>query len=94
NMKSWSFRAVWIIILGLGVVFSSLGLKPLDIITFAQIANGLLLPVIAILLLWLVNQKNLGNYQNRNWQNVMAIMVIAIAILLGIKTLLKVFEII
>ncbi|PQJ32359.1 manganese transporter [Nonlabens arenilitoris] len=94
NMKSWSFRAVWMIILALGVLFSSIGLKPLDIITFAQIANGLLLPIIAILLLWLVNQKFLGAYQNRSWQNIMALIVIAIAIILGAKTLLKVFEII
>lgn len=94
NMKSWSFRAVWMIILALGVLFSSIGLKPLDIITFAQIANGLLLPIMAILLLWLVNQKFLGAYQNRSWQNIMALIVIAIAIMLGAKTFLKVFQII
>ncbi|MGJ8684688.1 MAG: Nramp family divalent metal transporter [Nonlabens sp.] len=94
TMKSWSFRAVWMIILSIGILFSSLGFKPLDIITFAQIANGLLLPIIAILLLWLVNQKLLGKYQNKTWQNAMAFVVIIIAIGLGAKTLLKVFEVI
>jgi NRAMP (natural resistance-associated macrophage protein)-like metal ion transporter len=91
NMKSWSFRAVWMFILIIGVVFSSIGLKPLDIITFAQIANGLLLPIIAILLLWLVNQKLLGSFSNNLWQNIMAFIVILIAIGLGTKTLFKVF---
>jgi Mn2+/Fe2+ NRAMP family transporter len=94
NMKSWSFRSVWIFILVTGVLFSSIGLKPLDIITFAQIANGLLLPIIAILLLWLVNQKLLGSFQNKLWQNIMAVIVILIAVILGAKTLLKVFELI
>ena len=94
NMKSWSFRGVWIFILVIGVLFSSIGLKPLDIITFAQIANGLLLPIIAILLLWLVNQKLLGPFQNKLWQNIMAVIVILIAVILGAKTLLKVFELI
>jgi manganese transport protein len=94
NMKSWSFRGVWIFILVTGVLFSSIGLKPLDIITFAQIANGLLLPIIAILLLWLVNQKLLGSFQNKLWQNIMAVIVILIAVILGAKTLLKVFELI
>jgi manganese transport protein len=94
NMKSWSFRLVWIFILVTGVLFSSIGLKPLDIITFAQIANGLLLPIIAILLLWLVNQKLLGPFQNKLWQNIMAVIVILIAVILGTKTLLKVFELI
>lgn len=94
NMKNWSFRGVWIFILVIGVLFSSIGLKPLDIITFAQIANGLLLPIIAILLLWLVNQKLLGAYQNKTWQNIIAVIVILIAVILGAKTLLKVFELI
>lgn len=92
TMKSWSFRAVWITILLIGVLFSSIGFKPLDIITFAQVANGILLPVIAILLFWLVNQKLLGNYQNKTWQNILVIIVINIALILGVKTLLKVFE--
>jgi manganese transport protein len=94
NMKSWWFRSVWIFILVVGIIFSSIGLKPLDIITFAQIANGLLLPIIAILLLWLVNQKLLGPFQNKLWQNIMAVIVILIAVILGAKTLLKVFELI
>ncbi len=93
NMKSWSFRAVWMFILIVGIVFSSIGLKPLDIITFAQIANGLLLPIIAILLLWLVNQKLLGSFSNNLWQNIIAFIVILIAIGLGAKTLFKVFGI-
>jgi len=54
----------------------------------------LLLPIIAVLLLWLVNQKLLSPYQNKTWQNIMAVIVIIIAVLLGAKTLLKVFEII
>ncbi len=94
NMKSWSFRAVWMFILIIGVVFSSIGLKPLDIITFAQIANGLLLPIIAILLLWLVNQKLLGSFSNNFWQNIIAFIVILIAVGLGAKTLFKVFGIV
>jgi NRAMP (natural resistance-associated macrophage protein)-like metal ion transporter len=94
NMKSWSFRSVWIFILVIGIVFSSIGLKPLDIIIFAQIANGLLLPIIAILLLWLVNQKLLGPFQNKIWQNIMAVIVILIAVILGAKTILKVFELV
>ncbi|MDP5100240.1 MAG: divalent metal cation transporter, partial [Nonlabens sp.] len=94
TMKSWSFRAVWMVILATGVLFASIGLKPLQIITFAQIANGLLLPIIAILLLWLVNRAFLGRFKNKLWQNLMAILVIAIAVILGVKTLLKVLEII
>ena len=57
GLKSKQFRAVWFLILLLGVVFSSLGLKPIEIIKFAQVANGVLLPVVAGILLWMVNKK-------------------------------------
>ncbi len=86
DLKSWKFRAVWIIVLGIGVLFSSLGFKPLQVITFAQVANGLLLPVMAILLLWLVNTRILGRFKNNIILNVLAIGVVLIAVILGAKT--------
>jgi Mn2+/Fe2+ NRAMP family transporter len=36
DLKSWWFRAVWIFILMVGVIFSVIGLKPLEAIVFAQ----------------------------------------------------------
>ncbi|MEN8886293.1 MAG: Nramp family divalent metal transporter, partial [Winogradskyella sp.] len=51
NLKSTKFRAVWMFILGLGVVFSSIVFKSIEIIKFAQVANGLLFPIIAGFLL-------------------------------------------
>lgn len=91
GMKDWRFRAVWILILGLGVLFSSLGFKPIKVIQFAQIANGMLLPVIAMLLLWMVNQSNiLGKYKNSMLQNVIAFAVVAFSIFLGAKGIWKV----
>lgn len=90
DLKSWKFRMVWITILSIGVAVSSLGIKPVAIITFAQIANGLLLPIIAILLLWLVNRSFLGRFKNSIAHNIIAVIVLIIAILLGVKTLLKI----
>ncbi|MDC1464554.1 Nramp family divalent metal transporter [Polaribacter sp.] len=93
NMKSKSFRMVWIIILFLGVLFSSIGIKPIEIIKFAQVANGILLPVIAGILLWIMNKKNvLGNFVNTKTQNILGFIILAIAIFLGAKGILKVFN--
>lgn len=92
NMKSKRFRTVWIIILVLGVVFSSLNIKPIDIIKFAQVANGVLLPVIAGFLIWIMNKKSvLGNYKNTLRQNIFGFIILAISILLSVTTLSKVF---
>jgi len=39
NLKSAKFRAVWMFILGLGVIFSTIGFKSIEIIKFAQVAK-------------------------------------------------------
>ena len=93
NMKSKSFRMVWIIILFLGVLFSSVGIKPIEIIKFAQVANGMLLPIIAGILLWIMNKKNvLGVFVNTKTQNFLGFIILAISIFLGAKGILKVFN--
>ncbi|WP_459209745.1 Nramp family divalent metal transporter [Aquimarina rhabdastrellae] len=93
GLKTFRFRSVWIFILVLGVVFSSLGIKSIEIIRFAQIANGLLLPIIAGFLLWVMNKKNiLGEYTNSWKQNFVGICIVIIAIFLGCRSIWKVIE--
>ncbi|QTD38950.1 Nramp family divalent metal transporter [Polaribacter batillariae] len=93
GLKSKKFKSVWIIILVLGVVFSSIGIKPIDIIKFAQVANGMLLPIIAGILLWIMNKNTvLGKFTNSKTQNILGFVIVAITIFLGAKGILKVFN--
>ncbi len=93
GMQSKRFKAVWMTVIILGVIFSSLGIKPVEIIQFAQIANGLVLPVVAIFLFWIVNQSSvLGRHRNNLWQNIMGFIVIALSVFLGVKSILNVIE--
>ncbi|WP_456377635.1 Nramp family divalent metal transporter [Lutibacter sp.] len=93
NLTNLKFRAVWFLILLLGVVFSSLKISPIEIIKFAQIANGILLPVVALFLLWIVNKTTvLGNFKNGIFQNIISGLIILVTIVLGFKSILKVFE--
>ncbi len=95
NLKSSRFRLVWIIVLVLGVVFSSIGFKSIEVIKFAQVANGLLLPIIAGILIWLMNKSSvLGTFKNSKRQNVLGILILVITIILGVKGVLSVFKII
>ena len=90
DLKSFKFRLIWASILTIGVILSCLGIKPIEIIKFAQVANGLLLPFIAIFLIWAVNQPNImGQHKNSSWQNILGYTVIAVCIGLGIYTILK-----
>jgi len=76
-----------------GIFFSSLKINPIEIIKFAQIANGILLPVIVIFLFWVANKASVwGEYRNSKLQNLLSIIVIAITAFLGIKSILNVFQ--
>lgn len=91
EFKDAKFRFIWILILVLGVVFLSFGIKPIEIIKFAQITNGLLLPIIAIFLLWVVNRVGvMGKYKNTLVQNCIGLAIILLSILLGAKSILTV----
>jgi Mn2+/Fe2+ NRAMP family transporter len=73
----------------LGVVFSLLQLKPIQVITFAQIANGALLPIVALFLIWIVNKKEVMDRHRNGWiQNALSILIVLVAITLGIKGVL------
>ena len=83
---------VWILVLIAGVVFSSVGFKPITIIKFAQITNGIVLPLIAGYLIWLANKKSLlGKFTNSKLQNVLSIVIWLIVLGLGLRSILKVF---
>ncbi|NOU58819.1 Nramp family divalent metal transporter [Marinifilum caeruleilacunae] len=91
DLKSFKFKAVWMLILLIGIVFSAIGFSPIKAIVFAQIANGILLPVIAIYLLLIMNSKKvLGEHRNKIVQNIIGAIVVCIMIGLGIKSILHV----
>jgi len=93
NLKAKKFKAVWIFILLLGVLFSSLSIKPIEIIRFAQVTNGILLPIVAGFLLWIMNKESiLGKHINSKFQNIVGFLILGITIFLGLKSIFKVFN--
>lgn len=58
-------RIVWISVLIVGGIFAVTGTNPIEIIVVAQAANGLLLPIIAIFLMVVMNNRRLmGKHRN------------------------------
>lgn len=91
SLKDPRFRAVWGLILVIGVVFAMIGRQPVAAIIFAQAANGILLPVIAVFLLIAVNRRDLmGRYRNGLVANVAGCAVVLVAMVLGGWQLLKI----
>jgi manganese transport protein len=56
---SWGYKIAALFVLFCGVVFSSLQIKPIEVIHFAQITNGILLPVIGVFIIVLINNSML-----------------------------------
>ena len=93
GLKSPKFRFVWMSILLIGTLSSMFGIKPVTLIQFAQVANGILLPIVAIFLVYLVNKKSLlSEFVNSRLQNGLAIIVLVVTFLLGFKSINAVFD--
>jgi len=90
--NSRKFRAVWMGVIGIGLIVSLFDFNPLAIIVFAQVANGLVLPVASIfLLIVLNNRKKMQDLVNTPVQNVVGGTVILLVSLLGIWNILRLF---
>lgn len=91
DLTSTRFRAVWLAILGTGTFFSAIGSSPVEAIVFAQVANGILLPILAVFLIYVMNDQSiLGEYTNTARQNVPGVLVTVVVIGLGLLTLAEV----
>lgn len=89
DLRSWRFRIIWLVIIITGLAFALMGFKPLDAIVFAQAANGVLLPVVAIFLLRVMNSRRIMNENTNNIvSNILGITVVLVTIGLGLKTIL------
>jgi manganese transport protein len=89
---SHKFRAIWIGVIATGLVVSLFDFNPLAIIVFAQVANGLILPVASLfLLIVLNNRQKMKALANTPLQNIIGGLVILLVCFLGIWNILKLF---
>jgi len=87
EIKSTPMRASMGLILLLGILFSSFGIRPVSLITLAQIANGILLPVISGWLIWAGSQSSfLKEYRNTSIATSIGILIWLITLGLGLKS--------
>ncbi|WP_343486174.1 Nramp family divalent metal transporter [Allomuricauda sp. d1] len=95
DLKDWRFRTIWMVILFIGVISLFFEIRPIEIIRFAQVANGLLLPVVAVFLVWICNKRSvLGDFANTSTQKLLGYAIVGLAFFLGASGILKVFGII
>lgn len=92
DLRSPKLRAVWAGVLLAGVPFAIAGTRPtiplgfgeVSVIVFAQIANGILLPAVAVFLLLAVNdRRRMGEHTNRVASNFIGGIIVLLTMLLG-----------
>ena len=84
--RQMAFRTIALSILAIGLFASLLGFKSVELILFAQVANALLLPIIAGFLLFAMNRKSLlGAHVNGMTANILGGGVLVITLLLLTK---------
>jgi len=89
---SKGFKAVWLGVIFIGLIVSLFKLNPLSVIIFAQVANGLILPVASVFLLVVLNSRQkMGDLANNFWQNILGIAIILVVSFLGVWSVVKIF---
>ncbi|MFQ6108226.1 MAG: Nramp family divalent metal transporter [Candidatus Aminicenantales bacterium] len=85
------FKGVWLGVILVGFIVSLLDFSPLGVIVFAQVANGLVLPVASVFLLVILNnRRRMGDLAN-NWkQNLVGALIILVVSFLGIWNIVKI----
>jgi Mn2+/Fe2+ NRAMP family transporter len=90
DLRAPRVRAIWLAVLAIGGVSALFDVEPVRAILSAQVANGILLPAIAIFLLVVMNDRRaLGNAANGWKANVAGGLIVALTIVLGIRALLR-----
>jgi manganese transport protein len=84
------FKLIALSVIFSGATLALTGIKPISIILAAQFANGLLLPIVAIFLLVVMNQKKqLGQYVNKWLGNTLGVIVVIVTAGLGIRLIMS-----
>jgi Mn2+/Fe2+ NRAMP family transporter len=85
-------RAVWLGCILVGGVTALLGTRPVALILVAQIVNGLVLPIVAVVLLVAMNDRGrLGDHVNSWRGNTIGAAVVLLCAVLGIRSIMVAF---
>ena len=89
DMKKKRFMAIWGIVIVFGLVaVCTIGASPTEIILFAQAANAFLLPITAILLMIVCNDKKyMDGHHNGIVINILGVIVVALTLLIAFKNM-------
>lgn len=89
--KEHVYRRTWQAVLIVGLIFGISDVKPIPVIIAAQALNGMILPIVAILLIIQANNAKLIGRQHMNsiWYNILSLVILNAVLLIGLNNLFK-----
>ncbi|MCY4560800.1 MAG: Nramp family divalent metal transporter [Flavobacteriaceae bacterium] len=95
SFNSMRFKGVFLTVLIFGVLVSSFNIQLIEVIKFAQVTNGILLPIIVGIILLIVNRSDiLGRHVNSLIQNVIGFVILILAGILSFRSIYSLFDLI
>ncbi len=92
DVKSVHAQSVWLGCLFIGGLVALLGTRPVALIFTAQVVNGLLLPIVAVVLLVAMNdRRRLGGAVNSRTGNAVGGAVVLLCLVLGYQAIVNAF---
>ncbi len=84
-------NVAWVLVLSIGFLFGISGVKPIPVILIVQAINGLILPLIALFLILIVNDKTImpAAYHHASWYNVVLFLILGFVIFIGLNNVDK-----
>ena len=84
------YHMVWVTVLLAGLAFGMADVRPVPAIIAAQVFNGMILPLVAVFLLWAMNDRDLlGDSVNSRVANIAGALVVGMAGLLGVMGVIR-----
>ncbi len=89
DVRAPAARVVWVGCILVGAAAAMLGTRPVPLIFLAQIVNGLVLPIVAVVLLIAMNdRRRLGDHVNSWRGNVIGLAVVVLCTGLGLRSII------
>lgn len=90
--NSKGYKSIALLVLATGVILSSMQIRPIEVVRFAQITNGILLPVVGLFLVFLVNNSKLMQGKTASvTSNIILSFIELFLLFLGVKSLGLIF---
>ncbi len=86
---SASYRLVWMLVMGVGLIFGFLDIQPIPAIILAQAVNGLILPFIATFVLYVVFTIEGNKINEISFNTALLTVVVILIVMIGTFNLLK-----